>query len=217
MRKPGLLVAGLLAFGFAGPSSATAPGTPMDCSDLELAPGLTCTTLTTPGADFSGIGFTSSGLLDNEGRVVRRATGGFDDVLEIIGACGTRDLTHSVLLYVLSQDGSQAPLVTVRSRCLDAATGRVEHATIVQQLFDAVRGSLLIVGNSGCTDRVFAACPGYGGGAWLARIDGFTPLAEVLPPPASRCSNGIDDDGDGEIDLADLQCKATADNDEARP
>ena len=55
------------------------------------------------------------------------------------------------------------------------------------------------------------------GGGWIARIDGFTPLAAVLPPPAPRCDNGVDDDGDGAIDLDDRQCKSAADNDESRP
>jgi hypothetical protein len=55
---------------------------------------------------------------------------------------------------------------------------------------------------------------------WLARIDGFTPLADVLPPPPlpkPRCSNGFDDDDDGRIDAADAHCKSDSDNDESRP
>ncbi len=58
------------------------------------------------------------------------------------------------------------------------------------------------------------------GELWLARIDGFTPLADVLPPPPlppPLCSNGRDDDGDGRIDAADAHCKSDADNDESRP
>ncbi len=42
-------LAALVSASIAWPSLATEPGTPMDCSDLELAPGLTCTTLTEPG------------------------------------------------------------------------------------------------------------------------------------------------------------------------
>jgi hypothetical protein len=34
------------------------------------------------------------------------------------------------------------------------------------------------------------------------------------PPPPPQCSDGIDNDGDGKIDLADKQCRDAADNDE---
>jgi len=63
-------------------------------------------------------------------------------------------------------------------------------------------------------------CDDYGGGGWAAQLDGFTPLAAVLPEPptaAPLCDNGLDDDGDGAIDLDDKQCKSAADNDESRP
>ena len=49
------------------------------------------------------------------------------------------------------------------------------------------------------------------------RIDGFKPLAAALPPAAPLCDNGLDDDGDGAVDLYDRHCKSAADNDESRP
>jgi hypothetical protein len=219
MHKPFVALVLFVSFGSAPPVLATEPGTPMDCSDLELAPGLTCTTLVEAGA---GVFFpaAAAAVLDNEGRILQRSGGSTFDILEVIGTCGTRSLVRTALLYGIAENGSRSPLVTGRWRCLDGATGRLESVGFSTLLFDAVRGSLLVGASSGCSDRFFADCPAYGGGGWLARIDGFTPLADVLPPPplpAPLCSNGLDDDGDGQIDAADAHCKSGADNDESRP
>jgi hypothetical protein len=218
MKKPVVALALLVSLGSAAASLATEPGTPMDCSDLELAPGLTCTTLTEPG---SGVFGPSGGaVLDNERRILQRGDGSTLDDLEVIGTCGTRSLVRAALLYGIAEDASRSPLVTVRWRCLDASAGRVEDVRFSELLFDVVRGSLLVGASSQCSDRFFSDCPAYGGGGWLARIDGFTPLADVLPPPPlpqPLCGNGLDDDGDGHVDAADRQCKSSADNDESRP
>lgn len=64
--------------------------------------------------------------------------------------------------------------------------------------------------------RARCTCP-YPFSSWIARIDGFTPLADVLPPPRPQCGNGLDDDADGRIDAADAHCKSETDNDESRP
>jgi hypothetical protein len=37
------------------------------------------------------------------------------------------------------------------------------------------------------------------------------------PPPPARCANGLDDDGDGLVDLADPGCDSSADDDESNP
>ena len=213
------LLAAALAAGLASPAFATDPGTPMNCSDLELAPGLTCTTLGEPGAGSFDV--FSAGAGDNDGRVLGRAGGSVSDILEVIGSCGTANLGRAALLYVNGVDGSRTPLVTVRWRCLDEPTRRIEFVRFSNLIFQAVPGSLLVGAFSTCAAFPSGGdCPGYGGGSWTARIDGFTPLADVLPPPplpAPLCSNGIDDDGDGRIDAADAQCKSDADNDESRP
>jgi hypothetical protein len=117
-------------------------------------------------------------------------------------------------------DGSRTPLVTVRWRCLDASAGRFEFVRFSNVLFHAAPGSLLVGAFSGCAATGGADCPGYPSMSWTARIDGFTPLADVLPPPPlpePLCSNGRDDDGDGRTDAADAHCKSDADNDESRP
>ena len=212
------LLAAALAAGLASPAFATDPGTPMNCSDLELAPGLTCTTLSEPGA--GTINAFSLVAVDNDGGVPSRGDGSVSDNLEVIGSCGTANLVRAALLYVNGVDGSRTPLVTVRWRCLDASTRRIESVRFANLFFQAVPGSLLVGASSGCAAPLGVGCPGYAGGSWTARIDGFTPLADVLPPPplpAPLCSNGLDDDGDGLIDAADTQCKSAADNDESRP
>jgi hypothetical protein len=115
----------------------------------------------------------------------------------------------------VAEGAVRTPLIAASDRCLDAATGSVESIGRGGLLFDPVRGVLLVNLNSSCSDQIFAPCPGYGVGSWFARIDGFTPLADVLPAPAPQCSNGVDDDGDGAIDAEDCQCRSTADNDES--
>lgn len=212
LALPGLL--GLL-FGSAG--LATELGTPMDCTDIELAPGLTCTQLTQPGG--SGLGGINALVIDNEGQILARGGGSLFDVLEDLGPCGSSTLFHMAQVY--RGDGIvRAPILSTRSRCLDSATSTRESLSAANILFDAVRGSLLVAMVSSCGPEGRDLCDGYGGGGWIARIDGFAPLADVLPapPPAPpRCDNGVDDDGDGAIDLDDRHCKSAADNDESRP
>ena len=163
--------------------------------------------------------FATRTVLDNEGRIL--VLGGSNATFETIGTCGGRTLLRVVLLYIVgTTDGSRSPLVTGQWRCLDDPTGRREFIGFSELLFDPVRGSLLVSGSSNCSDRFFAGCPAYGGGPWILRIDGFTPLADVLPTaplPQPLCSNGLDDDGDGAIDAGDAHCKSSADNDESRP
>ena len=212
MRMLVVVAALLIPLQVADPAFATDPGTPMDCSDLELAPGLSCTRVDGP------VMFGSSqSVLDNDGRLLRIGLGSNDDDLETIGSCGSSRLVRSALLWLNDADGSQEPIVTVRSRCLDAATSRIEYARFGGVFFHAAPGSLLVGAGSFCTNNLGAVCPEYPPTSWTARIDGVTPLAELLPAPQPLCRNGIDDDGDGRIDAADSGCKSPTDNDEDRP
>jgi hypothetical protein len=218
MQKPFVALALLASLGSAAPSLATEPGTPMNCSDLELAPGLTCTTLTEPGE--GSWGAISATMLDNDGRILQRGDGSTADQLEVIGSCGGSNLVRTSLLHLVALDGARTPLVTVRWRCLDTTAEHRELVRFGALLFEAVPGSLLVQANTLCFARFGADCPGYQGGVWAARIDGFTPLADLLPPPPlpqPLCSNGLDDDGDGQTDGSDAHCKSDADNDESRP
>ena len=206
------------------PALGTEPGTPMDCSDLVLAPGLTCTELRPPLEEVS-LGRTLETAVDNEGRVlwVRDGAG------EPVGPCGLTTLRRRALLVAFDATGSRTPLVTATDRCLDPTARYAEGVEATGLAFDPVRGRLFLALYSSCgLLTVRRGCP-YTGPApstffeilsWVALIDGFTPLADALPAPLlpqPLCSNGVDDDGDGRIDAADAQCKSDADNDESRP
>lgn len=46
--------------------------------------------------------------------------------------------------------------------------------------------------------------------------NGETPPPPPPPPPVAQCADGLDNDGDGKIDLSDKQCRNSTDNDEKR-
>ena len=198
-------------------ASATDPGTPMNCSDLLLSPGLTCSQFSNPG---EGGSFRQNDVVvDNDGSIIEMGDGSFNDVLEDLGACGTNNLYDLGLIWTIGAGGARSHIASVRSRCLDETTSTVEGLRSASLVFDFIDGVLIVVMNSTCNSRG-NLCDNYNGGSWIARIDGFTKLAESLPEaplPAMLCDNGIDDDGDGAIDLDDKQCKSAADNDESRP
>ena len=158
--------------------------------------------------------------MDNEGRILQGAGNNVLDQIGTIGSCGTVPLVEMGLVFVILEVGGRAPLVSNRTRCLDVTSESIERISIGAMDFDEVHGSLLVSTTSSCASRGAPCLPGYGSHSWIARIDGFTPLADVLPPPPlpkPLCSNGLDDDGDGRIDAADPHCKSDADNDESRP
>lgn len=217
MRKPLPVVA--LAVALAAPAQATEPGIPMDCSDLQLAPGLTCTTIVpAPSTTLSNGGAIGTpGAVDNAGNVY--LSGEDPAMLEPIGICNGQPLFRRPLLRVL-EGGTWKPLIVAEDRC--SISVRRETVTARSLHFDA-HGSLWAEFLDACVGS--PVCQNYATGlpppnVWLARIDGFTPLADVLPPPPlphPLCSNGLDDDGDGRTDADDPQCKSDADNDESRP
>lgn len=197
------------------PALATELGTPMDCSDLILAPGLTCTEFSQPGE--GRVFRQNDAVVDNEGKIYTESAGDISDILEELGTCGSRDLFEMGQVWHIGPGGVRTPIISSRNRCLDETTSSVERVGTSTLLFDAVRGALVVGMVSSCSTGSFGACDNYGGGSWIAHIDGFTPLTDVLPTPATLCSNGIDDDNDGTIDLEDKDCKNSADNDESRP
>jgi hypothetical protein len=177
----------------------------MDCSDLEVAPGLTCTNLTEP-VDDDPIATRIDDLfaVDNDGRILTSisavATG---------ATCGALSQPIFRREHVSLAFG-RGSLVASTDRC---TVGSLIDAVDVRGFyFDAPHGSLYVGFRSGCRRSGGGPC-GYGDAAWLARIDGFSPP----PLPQPLCSNGLDDDGDGQIDDADAHCKSSADNDESRP
>jgi hypothetical protein len=208
-----------LAFGLlvtpsiAVPSLATEPGTPMDCSDLELASGLTCTEYKRPGE--GGFGAILTAAVDNDGRILQGAGNNVRDTIATIGSCGSVMLAEIGLVYLIGAgEGDRTPLVSNRMRCLDPTAESIERVSIGAMVFDEVHGSLLISATSSCSSRGSSCRPEYGSLAWIARIDGFASLPQLLPP---QCRNGLDDDADGWTDGDDAHCKSEADNDESRP
>jgi len=216
MFKIIIICAGLIAM-LPISASATDPGTPMSCSDLVLSPGLACSEFSNPGD--GGRFRQNDAVVDNGGRILEMGDGSFRDVLEELGFCGSNGLFDLGLIWHVGEGGIRTPIASVRSRCLDTTTSTVEGLRSASILFDSVNGVLIAVMNSTCGSRG-DLCGNYNGGSWIARIDGFTPLAAALPetPPAAMlCNNGVDDDGDGDTDLDDQECKSALDNDESRP
>jgi hypothetical protein len=205
------LVPWLLA---AAAAHGTEPGTPMDCSDLELAPGLTCTEVTNPTEDLVIV--QDGAAFDNDGRYLVAGWPG-----AVVGSCGSTELEQRNLIVSFDSSGSATTLVSSTDRCVDPSIGHFERVSAASLDFDPVRGSVLLGAFSRCGPFEAPQCP-YGPStaslvlAWTARIDGFTPLADVLAP-LPLCANGIDDDDDGDIDLDDAHCKSESDNDESRP
>jgi len=167
-------------------ATASELGTPMDCSDLVLPAGLSCSQLAPPGTGVGGFREGAS-VIDNEGVILQTGQGGVEDIIETLGRCGTRDLAHITLIY--EGDGvAQDPFISARLRCLDATTSAIEFIRSGNILFDAVAGRLIVGLNSSCFPSSSPACANYGGGSWIAHIDGFPSIADLLPaPPPPRC------------------------------
>ncbi len=114
MRKASFALALLVSLPIAAPAFATEPGTPMDCSDLELAPGLTCTK--EPLEPNPRFFLRSSLVVDNDGRLVNS----LEQVLAEVGTCGRASLRRSLFLRAREGDVWK-PLIVAQSRCVDPA------------------------------------------------------------------------------------------------
>jgi hypothetical protein len=212
MRKVSFALALLVPPLVAAPTLASEPGTPMDCSDLELAPGLTCSEFSSPGEGGLPTFFLRQpfAAIDNDARILTTADG---DAVEL-APCGAQPMFRLGLVVHVGEGAVQTPLVSVSDRCHDPSSGAADTLRADQLLFDALRGALFVGLTSSCTGTFPHPCT-YQGARWIVRIDGFTPLAEALPAPAPQCGNGVDDDGDGAIDEKDCHCKSALDNDES--
>jgi hypothetical protein len=178
---------GLLALIMNSTVTATEPGTLMNCSDLILEPGLSCTKVTAPGANagFSG----SIYLLDNEGQLLRRGDGSTDNYIQELGTCGQFTIVEAALVYRVDQiTGVDTPIISTRLRCLDPANSTIEQISVSDLLFDSVKGTLIVGFSSGCGNGTNVdSCP-YSGSAWIAHISGFTPLKPLLRKPSKKKS-----------------------------
>jgi hypothetical protein len=214
-----LLAFVVLALVWSSPAlrSSAEAGSLLDCGDLVLADGLTCTEFAEPGEG----GFEGEqpvNFVDNDGRLLTSEPG----ASEIIDGCetesppvGSKAVSQYAVVSAIGRGATRLPLISVRERCVD---GAVASAHVASLSFDRVRGVLYLSMRSNDPAPEPMPCQRCGDPLpWIARIDGFTPLADVLPPPRPLCSNGLDDDEDGDVDAADAHCKSDADNDESRP
>jgi hypothetical protein len=173
---------GWLALIMSSTAWSTEPGTPMNCTDLILAPGLTCIQSSNPGV---GVGFSGEiSVLDNDGRILSRGSNSLEDVIRELGPCGARMLYQMALVYYLSEkDGVRTPIISVNDRCLDPTTSTVESVGVGYLLFDSVKGILVFNPVSSCGNGSVGDSCTYTGGDWIARFKGFTPLKAALRKP----------------------------------
>src|SRR3972149_5864296 len=136
LTRPVVLVF-LCSLGIAVPCLATEPGTPMDCSDLELAPGLTCMNVTEPADnDLTATRIEEAFAVDNDGRLLTSGS------VEATGAtCGAQAQPISRRLHVRLVFGG-TPLVASTDRC--GVGSRSDAVDARGFYFDALRGSLYL-------------------------------------------------------------------------
>lgn len=94
-----------------------------------------------------------------------------------------------------------------------------ESAPVVGQSTDSSWWALDTPGGIGYIPKD----PRFGNVTGACEVPRFTPVPTITPTPTAtpiprpQCSDGIDNDGDGRIDLDDAQCRNANDNDEAVP
>ena len=168
------IVAGLAASAYTA-TVASAPGQPLDCSDLvSPVPGLTVTRLSPPQcpADHSPVLLCwlngSNTVVDNEGQLIGM------DMIPAGGTCGSSPL-HSVRVVRLV-GGQEQVLATMQERCLSTEPDVVEVGGPAGLLFDSVKGRLFVWITSDCLG---GECP-YPQTYGACAIDGFVTLRRVL-------------------------------------
>ena len=205
------------------PAWATDPGELQDCSDwMQLQPGYTCTTFVAPPCNSTPVCEKSgtTQVVDTNGRLL------FVRDVPLAGLCWPNDSASRA--EIVAHDGnSEIVLGTFSDRC-DGRTHIDRFRAVNHTLqFDRQRGALLIRMTSGCDydNDNDTSCPNSDNGqASIIAIEGFPTIFEILQstcgidcegggcvPTSSkekgpRCSDGIDNDCDGAVDGADLDC-----------
>ena len=131
-------------------SRAPEPGEPMDCSDLILAPGYTCSEVVSPSSALPMSGNESRGLsswtlIDNDQRVLALA----DEEGPVVGDCGAWKPQRFPLLR-LKVEETWEPLVSFEQRCTDTSIPRIDRLYAASAHFDAVRGDVHLGLTSSC-------------------------------------------------------------------
>ena len=151
------------------PVLASDPGEPLDCSDwVFLEPGLSCTVI-----DIEGCGATS--LCNSLGRGVAPDNKGklfFQNQFQLpLCSSGFPRKRHEIKR--LSLRGDEELVGFVEDRCTSNGVDDVRSPISGSLRFDAVNGRLFLGLLSTCTE----GCKHF---SWIAAIDGFPTLADVL-------------------------------------
>ena len=164
-KIPLVLVAVLLSL----PAWASNPGEPLDCDDwVFVEPGLSCTVI-----DIEGCGATS--LCNSLGRGVAPDNKGklfFQNQFQLpLCSSGFPRKRHEIKR--LSLRGDEELVGFVEDRCTSNGVDDVRSPISGSLRFDAVNGRLFL--------GLFSVCePSCDATSWIAVIDGFATLADVL-------------------------------------
>ena len=177
----------LVAFACSG-AFASEPGQPLDCSDMTFdEPGLTCRTLAPFGVPATYGSYFSRGsniAIDNEGWLIIAVSTDINSSVEIRR---TRDggLTDERLAKITFR--SVPPYPPSYDKIMVQWPGGA--SALDQRItFDPVHGRLIIPLTSYCEQ---GACPGTYGGEWMAAIEGFATLFDVLQTYTPQPSLGF--------------------------
>jgi|GEM_PF-6097456 len=187
-------------------TKASQPGQPLDCSDMVFSePGHACTVFAALGSFPQGQqydGEPSSNFLDkganlqvdNTGRMfaLRLSTGGHAKPgPQYLGAVELRRYDGQgqvVVAYILDRvgqalSGENDHVRPTNSYCNGGANNCSTTENYFSQTltFDSINGRFLIPLQSYCLTDQGNDCPaGYGGGWWIAAIDGFPKLFDIF-------------------------------------
>ena len=168
------------------PAFASEPGQQMDCSDITFGePGHSCAVavshLPPSFVRGPGLGPLQPFFVDNEGNVYIVVTGNGP-------ACPGWPYTDRWEIRRFNQDGSSSVVVSSESRCVPDGTVDFTESYSAPA-FDPVSGRILIPIWSSCFSQ-FARCTNYEPRVWLAAINGFPTLSDVLSRKDHKHDNG---------------------------
>ena len=169
------------------PTFASEPGEAMDCSDITFgAPGHSCSVAVSqlpPSFILGpGLGPLQPLFVDNEGKVYIVVTGNGP-------VCpGWSFPVSRWEIRRFNQDGSSSVVVSSESRCVPDGTVDFTESYSAPT-FDPVGGRIFVPIRSSCFAQT-ALCTNYEPRVWLAAINGFSTLSDVLSRKDHKHDNG---------------------------